>query len=296
MAKTRPIPYRPKIQPAKQPAAPAARWKPRGPFRFLDLPPELRTQIIELAILDWTSHRDVVSLFLTCRTLYAEAASVFYHEVLLDDSTNTQQQQLLGKKKKNGSAAAAAVNPFLAGALGPLSPRLHVCALTVRLCAEDQIRAFAHLYAGALRDMAARGSLRSLRLEVGSKFPADDFWGGAATASDDDDNDDDGDLFCDNVRLLAGGAQRDVGEVWAPAFVAGPAFQAFLAFLQDSGIPRVTLYVDAAEHNKLWCPFHRVHSSGTPCEGGWPGKVMLLKVDRKKLVRTLMGLHIAESQ
>ncbi|KAI1484433.1 hypothetical protein F5X96DRAFT_450565 [Biscogniauxia mediterranea] len=295
MAKTRPIPYRPrpKIQPARQPAALVARWKPRGPFRFLDLPPELRTHILELAILDWTSHRDVVSLFLTCRALYAEAASVFYHEVLLDDSTSAR---LL---KRTRSAAAPAANPFLAGALSPLSPRLHVRALTVRFCADDQIRAFADLYAGALRDMAARGSLRSLRLEVGSKFPADDFWGGTATASDDDDddNDDGGDLSCDNVRLLGGGgAQRDVDEVWAPAFVATPAFQAFLGFLQDSGIPRVTLYVDAGEHNKLWCPFHRVHSSGAPCEGEWPGKVMLLKVDRKKLVRTLMGVQIAEPQ
>ncbi|KAI1500280.1 hypothetical protein F5X99DRAFT_252404 [Biscogniauxia marginata] len=261
MAKIRPIPFRHKI-PHK---TALSKWKPQGPFRFLDLPPELRAHILELAILDWMSHKDVVNLFLTCRRLYAEAASMFYHEVLLD---NTQLR---------GSA-----DPFLTGTLNQLSPRLHVRSLIIRFCLEDQIRSFKDLYADALRAMVDQGNLRSLRLEVESKFPSDDFWG---ESSGDD-------LFCDEVKLLDGKG-RDI-EIWAPSFVTTTAFQGFLRFLKNSGIPKMTLYVEAEEHNKLWCPFHRVHASGSPCTGEWQGKARLLKVDRKKLVRTLVGAQVAE--
>ncbi|KAI5920702.1 hypothetical protein F4810DRAFT_404175 [Camillea tinctor] len=302
MAKTKQIPHRPKTQqPAKQTSgrtAALARWKPRGPFRFLDLPPELRTHILELAILDWTSHRSVLNLFLTSRALYAEAASVFYHEVLLDSRSITKNNTHLVKKRKKKQPGADTdaddANPFLSAPLTPLSPRLHVRALTLRFRAEDQLRVFGALYASALRAMASRGALRSLRLEVESKFPADDFWGGnaASTSSFFASPAGDYDLFCDDAELRNG--NEGEGEVWAPAFVAHHAFQAFLAFLRDSGVPRLTLYVQAAAHHRLWCPYHRTRASGAaPCEGEWPGKAVLLKVDRKRLVRTLLGVRIA---
>lgn len=63
-------------------------WKPKGPFRFFDLPGEIRTKIYEFALLD----NDVIDLnpsnarniapklhtLLACRQIYEEAYPTFY--------------------------------------------------------------------------------------------------------------------------------------------------------------------------------------------------------------------------
>lgn len=62
-------------------------WKPKGVFRFFDLPSELRQDIYELALifphtidLDPQNRRITarLNLLLTCRKIYSEAFSVFY--------------------------------------------------------------------------------------------------------------------------------------------------------------------------------------------------------------------------
>ncbi|KAH9903812.1 hypothetical protein F4778DRAFT_100560 [Xylariomycetidae sp. FL2044] len=237
-------------------------WKPRGPFRFLDLPPELRNHIIRLVILDWNStHKDVVHLFLACHQVYAEAASMFYYEVVLD---NTQ-------------LVKDVTDPFLVGRLSRLSPRLYVRDLTIKFCIEDQIQLFSEVYPQTLQEMVENGNLRHLRLEIGSNWPSYGFWGlGEA-------------LYCDEVRLVTGKRKGAETEITAPLFVTKPPFQNFLKFLRESTVPKIAVFVNSFDHHTFWCQFHRVHSSGKPCEGEWEGKARWLKVDRIKLYKALKG-------
>jgi hypothetical protein len=63
-------------------------WKPKGPFRFLDLPGEVRNRIYEFALvdqevidLDPANHRRIaprLTLLSTCRQIYEESYHIFY--------------------------------------------------------------------------------------------------------------------------------------------------------------------------------------------------------------------------
>ncbi|KAI0137105.1 hypothetical protein BJ170DRAFT_44052 [Xylariales sp. AK1849] len=238
------------------------KWQPSGPFRFFDLPPELRNAIFRLLIDDWaTAYKDVLHLFLTCEQLYSEAASLFYQEVVLD---NTRSR---GK-----------LDPFLAGHPTRVSPRRHVRKLNIKFHLKDHIHLFYEKYGPALRDMTDQGNLQHLELEIRGRFPSTDFWGGDPA------------VFSEEVRLVAG--KRREREFFAPLFVAKAPFQSFLKFLKDSNIPHLSLYVDSFDHHKFWCPFHRTHPSGEECEGVWIGKAALLKVQWRKAVNTLRGAHV----
>ncbi|KAI1463162.1 uncharacterized protein F4812DRAFT_447831 [Daldinia caldariorum] len=231
-----------------------------GPFRYFDLPPELRDNILRLILLDWDStSKDAVHLFLTSKRIYADAASIFYYEVLLDNM------------HLKGTA-----DPFLAGALTAVTPRLHVRNLIIRFLMKEQMYLFGEVYGTALREMASRGKLQSLRLEIGSRFPCYEFWGF------------EDELFTyDDVRVVGGKGKGTV--IKAPLFVTKKPFQNFLKFLEESEIPKITLFVDAEDHSKFWCLFHRSHPSGKKCGGEWKGNARVLKIHWSSLVRALKG-------
>ncbi|KAI0410078.1 hypothetical protein F4802DRAFT_543268 [Xylaria palmicola] len=247
----------------------ATRWKPRGFFRLFDLPPELRAQIFHFALLGCEEQVQVLRLLLVCKALYAETADIFYHHVWLDLTERTGPPGLL------------------AGPLTPLSPRLHVRTMDLKIYPKSNLRAFNDLYVPLLREMAGRGSLRALRLEINGRFPRLDFW--TDHWSDDDED------FCEAEVPLAVGPGADVAYL-GPAFLAAEPFQAFLAFLADPRVPKVSLYISGADHYKFWCECHRRASSrlGLPCEGGsWRGKSARLKVNQRHLLRLFRGARSA---
>ncbi|KAI0178573.1 hypothetical protein GGR52DRAFT_532658 [Hypoxylon sp. FL1284] len=229
-----------------------------GPFRFLDLPPELRNHIIEIILLSTEYlHQDILHLFLSCQQIYSEAASQFYHHVSLDSIQ-------LGES----------LHPFLAGTLSRVSARQHVHTLRVRFTMREK----AYIIDGlctALRDMAEKGRLQHLRIEIGSCFPGNEFWGW-----------DESHTYCD-VRVGSGKGKGQV--ITAPLFITKPWFQTFVNFLGDTRIPKTSLHVDAEDHDKFWCPFHRAHPSGEKCDGWWKGKSKFLKISRPNLVKALKG-------
>ncbi|KAI1418891.1 hypothetical protein F5Y12DRAFT_789507 [Xylaria sp. FL1777] len=250
------IAFRPK--PSQQSAA--ARWRPRGPFRLFDMPPELRAQVLSLALLDCEEQIQVLKIFLVSRRLYAEAADIFYHDIWLDITDRTEPPGLL------------------AGPVTPLSPRLNVRTIDLKIFPKKNLGSFNSVYVPLLREMAEQGNLCTLHLEINGRFPRVDFW--ADHWSDDEE-------FCEvEVPLLIGPEQNI--DYLGPAFLAAQPFQAFLDFLSDPRIPKVALYTSSADHYKFWCDCHRKLSSKLklPCSGGsWRGKSSRLKVNQKHLLR-----------
>ncbi|KAI1866535.1 hypothetical protein JX265_007836 [Neoarthrinium moseri] len=244
-----------------QQAKPPKRSSP-GCFRFFDLPAEIRVHILGLLIHDpATSPRDVVRVFLACQRLFSEAAALFYHEVVLDTTRS-------GGKPDH----------FLVGALTRVSPRQHVRTLNVQFYIKDHAHLFYERYRPALRDMVEHGRLRCLDLEIHSRFPSADFWGG------------DLDKHTQDFRFLVG--RRKDREVVAPLFVSKPPFQSFLKFLKDANVPELRLYVDSLDHHAFWCAFHRLHASGQECNGEWKGKARMLKVRWKDVVTAFRGAQV----
>ncbi|KAI1384064.1 uncharacterized protein F4822DRAFT_59810 [Hypoxylon trugodes] len=233
-----------------------------GPFRFFDLPAELRDQILKLVILESDSTKYTVRLFLTCQSIYAEAATIFYEEVYLDN------MRLKGT-----------VDPFLAGQLTRVAPRQYVRNLTIRFPMNEHISLFGGTYGTALREMVEEGRLQNLRLEVGSRFPCYEFWG-----LEEDD------MFTyGNVRLPDQRGGWTVASM--PLLVTREPFQTFLKFLEEFRGVKASLYIDARDHLKFWCPFHRLPPSPKECGGDWRGSAAALKIQCSVLVRVFKGAH-----
>lgn len=234
--------------------------RPPGTFRFFDLPPELRHHILEILVRDLkTAHKDILSLFLTCERLYSETASLFYHEVVLDTTRSR------GKP-----------DPFLSGPATRISPRRHVRTLSIYFYIKEHTHLFYTRYRSAIRDMAERGTLHRLELEIHSCFPSADFWGSGDEA---------------DIDFVT---KRPGKEVSGPRFVAEPSFQSFLKFLHDAKVPQLRLYVDAADHQLFWCQFHRTPASGRVCDGEWKGKTKMLKINWKQLIHDFRGVWPAD--
>ncbi|KAI0096325.1 hypothetical protein F4776DRAFT_651721 [Hypoxylon sp. NC0597] len=231
-----------------------------GPFRFFDLPPELRDHIIRLLLFDLGAiGRYPTRLFLTCRRIYAEAASIFYDEVFLENIN-----------------PKGTPDPFLTNSLTWFAPRQYVRNLRIKFDIKDQIHLFGEFYGTALNEMAEEGNLQRLQLEIENCFPSCEFWGY------------EDDLSTYGNILVPGG--RGKGTVISgPLFITRTPFQSFLKFLDDSQIPKITLLVDARDHAKFWCPFHRVHSRGRKCDGQWKGGARLLRISCSNLVKALRG-------
>ncbi|KAI0839104.1 hypothetical protein F5Y06DRAFT_266015 [Hypoxylon sp. FL0890] len=252
---SRSIAFRPKLHKASRADhAIAKRWT--GPFRFFDLPPELRDHIVKLILFDGaTTGKAISNLLLTSHRIYEEAAPIFYYEVSLQ---------------------SGAADPFLTGPLTRVAPRQYVRNLIMRFEINDQIDAFGKSYATALDEMAEEGQLQQLRLEIESCFPSCEFWGHEDYLS-----------TYDNVRLSTGKGKGTV--ILAPHFLTKTPFQSFLKFLDESKIPKITLWVNAMDHSKFWCSFHRVHPQGRKCDGQWKGSARDLKINWANLVKTLRG-------
>lgn len=241
-----------------------APWKPRGAFRFFDLPPEIRRKILEGFVQDErTSHRDVLNLFYTCGTLYAEAAELYFHEVL-EDTTSSK-----------GRPA-----PFLTGACSRIRARRYVRNLTIEFELQDHMHLFSERYAASVRDMVDHGKLERLHLVISTHFPSSAFWGG-----------DPMDMMYDEKLL---GTRPGQPDLVAPRFVAEPAFQGFLEFLRGAKVKQMDVVVDAYDHHWVWCPFHRKDPEGRPCNGNWKSPGRLLVVDWKKAVNAMLGLRTSD--
>ncbi|KAI1298529.1 hypothetical protein F5Y03DRAFT_267771 [Xylaria venustula] len=261
------IASRPK--PSHQQSTPT-KWRPRGSFRLFDLPPELRTQVLDLALLDCEEQFQVLKIFLASRRLYSEAAEIFYHDISLDITDRKQPPGLL------------------AGPITPLSPRLHVRTMDLKIWPNTNLRSFNEVYVPLLREMADQGTLHTLHLEVNGQDPWVDFFM-------DDWSGDDG--FDDTEVPLLLGPDRSI-EYLGPAFLAAQPFQTFLEFLSDPRIPKVVLYTSSDDHYHFWCDFHRKLSSKLrlPCDGGsWRGKSARLRVNQKHLIRRFRDARIVPS-
>ncbi|KAI0383500.1 hypothetical protein F5Y04DRAFT_26823 [Hypomontagnella monticulosa] len=253
---SKPIKNRPKPQPAYQP--PTKFWN--GPFRFFDLPPELRDVIIRLILNSCDFNlKNAVRLFLANRRIYMEAASIFYYEVLLDNMNLRDK-----------------ADPFLSGPLSRVAPRQLVRNLIIRFTMKEQIYLFGECYAAVLREMTEKGNLHDLRLEIWSRFPNWEFWGFEDEA-----------FVCDDVRIRDANGKTVV--VSAPLFITRTPFQSFLTFLEESPIPRISLWIHAKDHPAFWCPFHRNLPNGEKCNGEWGGNARMLKVQTSGLIRALKG-------
>ncbi|KAI2626008.1 hypothetical protein GGS26DRAFT_562944 [Hypomontagnella submonticulosa] len=251
------IKNRPK--PASTYHLPAKFWK--GPFRFFDLPPELRDTIFKLILNDYDSTvKDAVHLFLASRRIYMETAPIFYHEVLLDN---------MNLKEK--------ADPFLSGPLTHVAPRQYVQNLAIRFCMKEQINLFGECYGAALREMAERGKLHDLRLEIWSRFPSCEFWGY-----------EDESLAYSDVRIRDA-KNGEASVISAPVFITRAPFQNFLKFLEESPVPRISLWIDALDHPGFWCLFHREPANGDKCKGQWKGRSRALKIQCSSLVKSLKG-------
>lgn len=235
-------------------------WKPSGPFRFFDLPPELRRRILEDVIQELTTGRkDVLSLFLTCERLHSETASLFYNEVVIDTT------------RCRGKA-----DPFLIGRATRISPRRHVKVLSIQFHVKEYAHFFYARYAAPIQDMVEHGVLRRLQLEIHSQFPSADFWG----HGDDD-----------HVDFIT---KRNGMELSGPRFVAEKPFQSFLKFLRDTKVFQLRIYVEASDHHPFWCPFHRAPTAGAICDGEWKGKTKMLKINWKQVIKIFIGVRAAD--
>ncbi|KAI1127117.1 hypothetical protein F5Y10DRAFT_200531 [Nemania abortiva] len=242
------------------PAAP--RWKPKGPFRLFNLPPELRYQILSSALIDCDEQVQVLQIFLASRRLYAEAAEIFYHDIQLDITDRTKPPGLLAEP------------------LTPLSPRLHVRIMDLKIYPKANLHWFNKFYVPVLRQMAEQGNLRTLHLEINGRFPRLDFWTDHWSYDDE---------FNDTEIPLLVGPETNIN-YFGPAFLADRPFQTFLDFLSSPHIPEVLLYTSSVGHYSFWCAFHRQFSSklGLPCiNGSWRGKSTRLKLNQKLLLQTL---------
>lgn len=230
-----------------------------GLFPFLQLPFELRSEILKLVIRDagpGDRHR-LVCLFLTCRAIYEETASIFYRQVELDTR-----------------CCGGSPDLFLVKAL---TPRLYIRELVLKFYVKDQIGLFPDTYGPILTNMAENGKLHHLTLQLGHEFPWANFWGGSSDSPD---------LFCDEVPVRIG--KQHEKEILAPLFVTREPFQAFLKLLRTAGFPKLSVYLEAADHPQFWCAFHRTHATGE-CEGTWRGKSRTLKLRWKDMVQSLAG-------
>ncbi|KAI2604254.1 uncharacterized protein GGS25DRAFT_453130 [Hypoxylon fragiforme] len=255
---SRSIASRPKPFQTNRISAKHSSWK--GPFRFFDLPSELRYHILKLILLEGGfTHSDVIHLFQTCQQVYAEAASMFYHEVYLD---NLHFEEV--------------VNTFLTGPFTRVAPRQYVRNLTIKFALKEHVHLFGESYGAAINAMAEKGTLQTLRLEIGNNFPCNEFWG-----------DEDETCVYEDVRVAAGKGKGAV--LSAPLFITEMPFQSFLRFLEGSKVPKITLHVEADDHSKLWCPFHRSPPSGAKCDGEFMGFPGLLRIKTRSLIGTLKG-------
>ncbi|KAK5634829.1 hypothetical protein RRF57_010542 [Xylaria bambusicola] len=240
-----------------------SRWKLTGPFRLFDLPPELRVQVLSLALQDCEEQVHVIKIFLACRRLYTEAADIFYHETWVDISHRSEPPGLLAEP------------------ITSLSPRLHVRTMNLAISPKTNLRAFKSVYVPVLREMADKGSLHTLRLEISGRFSRINFW------TDDWADDED---FCDNEVPLLISPDKNI-EYQGPAFLVAQPFQSFLDFLSDPRISKVVLYTASTDHYEFWCECHRKLSSKLiPCSNGsWRGKASRLKVNQKRLLWLFRG-------
>ncbi|KAI1414878.1 hypothetical protein F5Y13DRAFT_157425 [Hypoxylon sp. FL1857] len=172
-------------------------------------------------------------------------------------------------------------DPFLTGSLTRVAPRQYVRNLTMRFEIKEEIYLFGEAYGTALNQMAEEGKLQHLRLEIGSPFPSLEFWGY------------EDELFVyDNIRVAGGKGKGMV--ISGPILLTKTPFQNFLRFLDESKIPKITLWVDAGDHSKFWCQFHRVHQKGRACDGEWKGRARCLKIHCPSLVKALRGAQVVE--
>ncbi|KAJ3574964.1 hypothetical protein NPX13_g4195 [Xylaria arbuscula] len=222
----------------------------KKPFRLLDLPSELRLQILSRALPARTLRArarrpEVLAIFLTCRIIYQEAADVFYHETRVN---------LLLRRGPPG---------ILTEPLNPSSPRLQIRTLNLKIRLMDNIRDFFKTCVPAMREMAEKGKLHTLRLLIAGDWPV------IETRAD--------------TLVHLSPVLEEVRE--ARAFTVALHFQNFLEFLSNPHIPKVELFVKAHNWFNFWCRFRRHRPRGAPCpRRRWPSPFIDFEVDQQHLL------------
>lgn len=276
-------------------------WQPAGPFRFFDLPAELRVAVIKVAVVEARTGHSVGNLLLVCKQVHSEVASVAHKDTIVD----------LTRSSGTITDLATALST---SASTEISLWRHVNRLVIRLYLVDHLHMLSSAFGPALQDMTHQHKLKSLCLEIGSKFPSDDFWGDIVNNGNSGDAADEHDVAVGSAErsisrsnlwqsrnLITGSRRAKAGtgvEIHAPLFVATPSFQNFLRFLYLSKIPEISLNVDANDHQQFWCPFHEKRNKGiirdfsTVHCYGIPAGAFYVQIDWKDLVRTFGGARV----
>lgn len=272
----------------------ATQWQPSGPFHFLDLPAELRAEILKLAILDARKNSSVVELMLVSQQLHDEVASTARKTTVLDMTRAHENVTYL-------------VNAFSsAGSTANVSLWRHVRYLVFRFHLLEHISIFGSPLAALLQFMTQHHKLSSLRLEIVSKFPSDDFWGSVTTDIENGDAAHVSEptfthdpwqlcyMTTGSTRRAKGGTDADI---FAPSLVSSTSFQNFLKFLFQSTVSQISLLVDAKDHQRFWCAFHQKRGAvldfSTMACVGIPVSARQVEIDHKELIRTFAGARLS---
>ncbi|KAH7032745.1 uncharacterized protein B0I36DRAFT_361518 [Microdochium trichocladiopsis] len=274
----------------------AIQWQPSGPFRFLDLPPELRADILRLAIADARRHHTLVNMMLVCEQLHDEVASVARKSTVID----------LTKRSGTVTHLADAFSSVSSNAR--VSLWRHVGSLVICMYLVDHINVFCNSLGTALQHMTQHNSLRSLRLEIRSKFPSDDFWGSPANATDGDSRDSVDEANTASGRdvwqysyFTTGSTRRTKGlretDIFAPNLISTLPFQDLLKFLYQCEVPHISFLVDASDHHRFWCAFHQktkaVQDFATVACAGIPPGARHADIDWRELIRAFAGARLS---
>jgi hypothetical protein len=239
---------------------------------FFVIPPELRLQILELALnpprggvpIDRQGmpiSEDAKAIFLVSRRMNAEAAPIYYRTARID---------LRGFGCGNPPDKCA--RQFLRTALGPQQHVRHaiVCLSMVDCCDCESVVSL-----GLERHLR----LRRLTVLIGPDYPYPPYGCGIHPPT--------------RPRHFYK-SHLDSGEqVTGPVCLKENQYQEFLKFLQRPGFGKVTVKVHRYHLNFL-CQFHEP-DKGRECRGEWRGAMDWIPLDLAAMVRALAGVGIDDS-
>lgn len=244
------------------------------PSILFTIPPELRFQILELALNlpqegvslgrpNRSSCRDARSIFLVSRQMYADAAPIFYRDARID---------LRGCSSFTKSSPEKLARRFLQNAE---MPRRYIRNLSVALgmadCSECE----------SLVDLALEEhlDLRSLTVFIGPDYAYPPV--GCATHPP------------TRPRHFFKSYLESGDQVTGPICLRHSQYQAFLQFLQRPNFGKVAVKLHRF-HAHFLCQFH-VPDGKRDCHGEWRGAEDWVTLDHKTMIETLSNVQVDDS-
>ncbi|ETS81943.1 hypothetical protein PFICI_06945 [Pestalotiopsis fici W106-1] len=241
---------------------------------LLNIPPELRFQILELALdlppggvslgrPDRTNCQDAMSIFLVSKQIYAEAAPIFYRTARID---------LRGCSSFSKTSPEKAVRRFL-----QISerPRRHIRDLSVSLGMADccECESLVGL------QLEKQLDLRSLNVFIGPDYAYPPV--GCA-------------VHPPTRPRHFFKSHLDSGEqVTGPICLKETQYQAFLQFLTRANFGKIVVKVHRF-HVHFLCQFH-VPDKGRNCYGEWRGPEDWVIVDHEAMIEALTNVQVDDS-